>query len=461
MDRCVPETHLKNNRSNEKQMTSYEDAVNYINDIPRFTKKTKVAHTRRILEELGNPDDRMKFIHVAGTNGKGSVCAYMDSIFREAGYHTGLFTSPHLVRTNERFKIDGKDVSDEKFAAAFDEVMAAVRRIQAEEPDFEHPTYFETLFLMGILIFRDARPKLDVVILETGMGGRLDATNVIRHPEYCVITSISLDHTQYLGNTIPEIAGEKAGIIKKGVPVIFDASSKEATPVFIGRAASVGAEYIPIDRKQISNIRIDRDGCTFDYADYPDLHIRQIADYQVMNAVLALETVTRWNAEKSWNAEKKGKEISRECMYAGLEKMNWPCRMETVLPGVIIDGAHNPDGIAQFIRTAQRFHKNNEITLLFGAVSDKDYPSMIRELAEGIRPERVVTTEIAGSREISGEIFAELFRGCGVSEVYTDPSPERAFDKAHSIMGSGMLFCVGSLYLAGELRNYITQTNQK
>ena len=186
---------------------NYREIVDYIEEIPKFTSK--------------------KVIHVAGTNGKGSVCAYLDSMLRAGGYKVGLFTSPHLVKINERFKINGEMISDERFVKAFEEVQKIIKK--AQEDGLDHPSYFETLFLMGMVVFKEA--NVDYVVLETGLGGRLDATNTVDHPLACIITSISLDHVEYLGDTIGKIAGEKAGIIKPQVPVIYDGHQPEASEV--------------------------------------------------------------------------------------------------------------------------------------------------------------------------------------------------------------------------------------
>ena len=477
-------------------MLSYEEAASYISSIPRFTKKTSVAHTQRLLAQLGHPEESFRIIHVAGTNGKGSVCAYLESVFRTAGYRTGLFTSPHLVRVNERFRISGTDVSDAAFAEAFDVVMKAVQEIQRLSPAYEHPTYFETLFAMGVVIFQ--RAGVEIAVLETGMGGRLDATNAVTSPVLTVITSISLDHTQYLGHTIAEIAGEKAGIIKPGIPVIYDADDPVAEQVIRARAAELQSPALGVASEDVREISADEKGFDFEI-NGKRLHIPQAASYQVINASLAWTALQVWNrlAGENMSCTRQNTEGSRQelaqeadivstsragkntkdgngnsqadigqgsvCIHAisddaireGYERMQWPCRMERVLPAVIIDGAHNADGIAQFIRTAARFHKTHEITLLYSSVSDKDYRTMIRELAEGIRPERVVTTEIAGERKVPSDIFAGLFRENGVAEVFAEPDPARAFDQAYAIRGDGMLFCIGSLYLAGEIRSYI------
>jgi len=441
---------------------TYDEAVDYIESIPKFTTKTSLDHTRRILDKLGHPEKGMKIIHVAGTNGKGSVCAYLNSMLMEGGYKVGLFTSPHLIRINERYQINGESVSDAMFTDAFERVMAAVKLTMAEGD--AHPTYFETLFLMGVLIFREE--QVDYTILEVGMGGRLDATNVIRHPLASIITSISLDHTEYLGDTIPKIAFEKAGIIKEGVPVVFDGQDEEAAEVIRKRAEELGAPCYELIPDMYHAVHTAKDGVTFDLREQRNasgcdagkcgektvrLKIPQIAEYQMMNASLAFFAMELLEKDHG---------IPEEKLAAGLSRMKWPCRMETVLPDVIIDGAHNADGIAEFVRTVEHFHKDQEITLLFSCVKDKRYQDMIRELVEGIHPDRVITTRISGYREVSEEELADLFRNDGAEAVFSEPSPERAFDLGLALKEDGMLFCVGSLYLAGELKAYLNDTKR-
>lgn len=431
---------------------TYQEAVSYIEDIPKFTKKTALSHTERLLDELGHPEEGMKILHVAGTNGKGSVCAYLRAMLLEGGYSTGFFTSPHLVEITERFQINQENADRTSFVRAFERVMEAVK-IRMEQGD-EHPTYFETLFLIGLLLFREA--GVDYVILEVGMGGRLDATNVIRNPLACIITSISLDHTEYLGETVTAIAGEKAGIIKPGVPVIYDGHDPEASAVIARRAEELGSPAWKLTPDMVQMVRTTEDGIDFLFAGPAGaeegcgrmLHIPQIAAYQMMNASLA------WFAMELL-ADEHG--ISAERRAAGLSKMVWPCRMETVMKDVIIDGAHNPDGVAEFVRTAVHFHQNREITVLFSAVADKHYGEMIRTIARKIRPERVITTRISGSRQVSEEVLAQLFEEEGIREVFSVPAVGPAFDIACALKGDGMLFCVGSLYMAGEIRAWISR----
>ena len=429
---------------------NYTEAVDYIETIPKFTVKHPPEHTRELLSRLGNPQEGIKIIHVAGTNGKGSVCAYLNAMLLAGGKKTGLFTSPHLVRINERFQINGEDVSDEQFLNAFLKVEKAAKEYEAEGEG--HPSYFETLFLMGMLIFKEA--GVEYLVMETGLGGRLDATNVVEKPLACIITSISRDHTEYLGDTLEAIAGEKAGIIKAGVPVIYDASQPGPASVIAAKAKEMGSPAWPMEPSFYEMKTQSREGITFTFA-YPggekaELAIPYVAKYQMMNASLAFYTM---------HILQDVHDIPKNVLAEGLSKIKWPCRMEMAAPGVIIDGAHNEDGIAQFVSTAGYFAKENEITIQFTAVADKHYHEMIGEICEGIHPSHVVATQIDGSRVVPAEVLAEDFRKAGCTDVCAEPEIGAAYEKALGKKGSGMLFCVGSLYLAGELKAYLAKRN--
>ena len=429
---------------------NYTEAVDYIETIPKFTVKHPPEHTRELLSRLGNPQEGIKIIHVAGTNGKGSVCAYWNAMLLAGGKKTGRFTSPHLVRINERFQINGEDVSDEQFLDAFLKVEKAAKEYEAEGEG--HPSYFETLFLMGMLIFKEA--GVEYLVMETGLGGRLDATNVVEKPLACIITSISRDHTEYLGDTLEAIAGEKAGIIKAGVPVIYDASQPGPAADIAAKAKEMGSPAWPMEPSFYEMKTQSREGITFTFA-YPggekaELAIPYVAKYQMMNASLAFYTM---------HILQDVHDIPKNVLAEGLSKIKWPCRMEMAAPGVIIDGAHNEDGIAQFVSTAGYFAKENEITILFTAVADKHYHEMIGEICEGIHPSHVVATQIDGSRVVPAEVLAEDFRKAGCTDVCAEPEIGAAYEKALGKKGSGMLFCVGSLYLAGELKAYLAKRN--
>ncbi len=432
---------------------TYEEAASYIEDVPKFTKKTGPDHALKILGVLGHPEESFKVIHVAGTNGKGSVCAYINSMLTAGGYSCGMFTSPHLVRVNERFQVNGREVSDEDFLWAFERVMEAAEAVMTRGE--AHPTYFEILFLMGMVIFR--KYKVEYCILETGLGGRLDLTNVVKKPLVCIITSISFDHMEYLGSTIPEIAGEKAGILKEGTPAVFDDGNPEASEVIARRAAELNIPAYRVRPEQIRLIRQDSEGIVFEFREDPEsnegggifrLEITSVADYQMMNAALAFRAMKVIQSVHG---------IEDDTLAEAISDTRWPCRMEMVKDGVVIDGAHNADGVAALIRTASHFHDKQELTILFSAVADKEYPRMIREICAGLHPEHVVTTSVGGSRSNSAEKMALLFSEGGCSDVTAETDVKKAFVLAEKKKGTGILFCVGSLYLAGELKAIISQ----
>lgn len=430
---------------------NYAEAIRYIEEIPKFTKKNKQSHTRECLERLGNPDHRFDVVHVAGSNGKGSVCAFTASVLQKNGYRVGLFTSPHLVKTNERFRINGEDISDEKFLAAFHKVYELSLKL-VEEGSY-HPTYFEFLFLMGMLIF--AEEKAEIVVLETGLGGRLDATNVVEHPLACVITSISLEHTEYLGDTLSKVAGEKAGIIKKGAAVIYEGFQPEVSAVVENKAAELGNPIFALKEDMFEMTGHSTSSISFELKDSfysgVQIEIPFVAPYQMINASLALLTLEALQAKYPMTAE---------AVVEGMASADWQGRMETVLPQVIVDGAHNDDGIRRFIETAKLFEKEHEITLLFSAVVEKDYPAMIQRICSNLNFARVVTTQIDGERVVPAVELAEWFQKNGCTQVTAVANIEEAFEEAYKEKGNGLLFCVGSLYLVGEIKAYIGRKYQ-
>lgn len=427
---------------------NYEEAVAYILDVPRFTKKNTLDNTRAVLERLGRPDRRMKLIHVAGTNGKGSVCAYLASILKAAGKRTGLFTSPHLAVINERFQMDQELISDELFLESFEAVMDAVRALLKERPDtFAHPTFFELLFLMGMYAFDKC--GMEYVVLETGLGGRFDATNVIEKPLVSVITSISLDHTEYLGDTHALIAGEKAGIIKEGCPVVYDGTRSDVEVVILAKAEEMHAKAYAIRPDMYKILMNTQKTIDFSmetgYYDPVNISIASVAEYQIMNA---MEAVTA--------AHVLDIGLTEEQIHAGMEHMRWQGRMETILPGVILDGAHNDAGVEEFVRTARKFAKDGQVSMLFSCAREKDYEKMIRTICGSIPLARVTVTEIESDRKVPAEELKELFEKYTACPVEAVPAVPEAFERALGQKGEeGTLFCVGSLYLAGSLKTLL------
>ena len=328
------------------------------------------------------------------------------------------FTSPHLVVINERFQINEQNIDDASFLRAFEKVKALSEELVAEGN--YHPTYFEMLFLMGMVIFQEA--GVDYVILETGLGGRMDATTSVENPLACVITSISFDHMQYLGNTIEAIAGEKAGIIVPGVPVIYDGNDERAAGVIRTRAEELGSPYYQVTRGETEIIRTTVSGIDFSFRNgyYDDtvFSIPFIAEYQVMNSALALQTI---------QALKEVLPVSEEALKKGILETRWQGRMETVLPGVIVDGAHNEDGVEKFVETAEHFQKEYPLTLLFSAVDDKDYTDMIHTILDRIHFRHVVVTQVGGYRKVPAEDLAEIFRRYGCSSARSLRRRNRSF----------------------------------
>ena len=307
---------------------------------------------------------------------------------------------------------------------------------------------------MGMLIFAEA--GVDYVALETGLGGRLDATTAVENPVACVITSISLDHMQYLGETVAKITEEKAGIIVSGVPVIYDGNDPDAAAVIRTKAKELGSPAYEVRKSDTEIIRNTSAGIDFLYRNeyYEDtvFSIPFIAKYQVMNSALALKTM-----EVLQNVIPVSKEKVRE----GISGTRWQGRMETVLPGVIVDGAHNEDGVEKFVETAEHFQKECPLTLLFSAVDDKDYTDMIHTICGRITFRHVVVTSVGGYREVPAERFAKLFEEAGAEAVEAAENTEAAFARALEIKGDdGMLFCVGSLYLVGEIKDVIRRNKK-
>ncbi len=424
-------------------MMTYKEAVSYLYETPKFTKKNSLEHTRRLLGWLGHPEESFRIIHVAGSNGKGSVSSYIDSILGQAGRRRGLFISPHLETIRERFRIDGEMISEEEFLEDFLEIKVLLQ----EHPETEHPTFFEYLFLMAMLRFQ--KEKVEIAILETGLGGRLDATNAPLKPALTIITSISLEHTEYLGDTIEEIAGEKAGIIKEGIPVIYDASDARAGAVISARAKEKGAEAFPVKREAIKNPCLKEEGIDFSYTskyDELDLSIHNKAEYQLMNAAVATEAMLQFLGGSS-----------RELIQRGIANAFWPGRMEEKAKDIYLDGAHNPGGVMEFMRSAKKIAGDRKAVLLFSALQDKHPERAISIFADTDLWKKIIVTGIDNSRAADPKLLADEFKKKTRTEVLCIPDGKEALLQAIKEKKEDLLFCSGSLYLIGELEKYYDQ----
>ena len=429
---------------------SYEEAVDYILDVPRFTKKNVPEDTEHFFDFLGRPGERAKIVHVAGTNGKGSVCAFVTSVLERAGISTGLFSSPHLVDIRERFRLNGEMISREAFASCLNRVMDSLELFRAETGKAEyHPTFFELLFFMGMLWFSDQ--KAEAIVLETGMGGRLDATNVVRRPAVCVITRIGLDHMEYLGDTKEKIAAEKAGIIKPQVPVVFWDEDPSVSRVIVEKAKKIDAETIPVSEEEVGFFNFKNKTVDFSmrsgYYEYIRVCLHTPAVYQRQNAALAVRALEVLNGKLMQEPE-AAKRITREAIEEGLSAAHWSGRMEEVLPGVLIDGAHNEDGVHAFLESVRHDGCEGRRSLLFSVVSDKRAGRMAEQILESGLFSRIVAAPMKSGRSLTREQLDEIWMG--QAELYD--SPEKAFDTLIREKGKkDMVYAAGSLYLAGQL----------
>ncbi len=455
-----------------QNIKTFQQAEEYLYNVPKFTTKSTPEMTRAFYEFLGCPGEKRKIVHVAGTNGKGSVCTYLSSILTAHGYKTAMFTSPHLISMCERFRIDGELMSEDEFMKYFylvqtkvNEVRSCVGKVQegdcenrgAEQievlpPDY-HPTFFEYLFFIAMLWFEDK--GVDYIVLETGLGGRLDATNVIKKPELCIITKIGLDHTMYLGNTLEEIAGEKAGIIKENVPLIYYDFDKKVTSVIEKYADLQEVTAYPVGLADIKNVKIhekDIDFCMFyEYDNYvcpvwEEFRLPTVATYQTINATLAVKA-SKYLLQEQWKLDLV-KEI--------LAKTFWEGRMEEVLPGFYVDGAHNEDGVEAFL-DGLAAGEVKEATLLFGVNGDKDYEPMIKRMAESGHFSCIVVTKLAGERSATPQAIAKQFAKYTDMEPIITNSVKDAVEKSRHLTGGGTIYAVGSLYLVGEIKELVRE----
>ncbi len=433
---------------------SYEEAEAFLLELPKHTSKNNLEDTKRFLKVLGSPEESCHILHVAGTNGKGSVCAYLSSLLREAGCRTGMFTSPHLVEMRERFCVDGEMITEERFLWGLRRVMEHLGEArQAVGRQDYHPTFFELLFLMGMVVFH--AEQVEYLVLETGLGGRLDATNAVEHPVLTLITEIGMDHMAYLGNTIAEIAGEKAGILKAGAPVVFCDKRKEASDVIRKRAQILENRAVAVGKKdyvyrKLTNKSIDF-SMQYRYYDYIRLSLATTAFYQMENAAVAvrgMEELQRVSADRRITSMTAGQ------VRSALAKTVWEGRMEEVLPGIFVDGAHNEDGIRAFTQSVKADGCKGRRILVFSAVADKDIREMTTILRDGGLFDMAAVVGIHDKRAAETKRLRELLMlGGNIGEVMLFAGMEEALPELRKRKKEDdFIYMVGSLYLIGEVK---------
>ena len=432
---------------------TYTEALEYIHSVCWQRSRPGLSRIEALMKKLGDPQKSLRFIHVVGTNGKGSVSAMTASVLSAAGYKVGLYTSPFIVRFNERMRIDGCDISDEELARVTEYVRPFADSME------DAPTEFELITAIAFVYFKEH--GCDFVVLEAGMGGRLDSTNIIdaENAAVSVITGIAMDHTAFLGDTPEKIAAEKAGIIKKGVPVIFggahtpvgakqgecEVDSISCAAVIRAKAKEMGAPYIEADYTRLSNVKTDIFGADFDFENIKGLHIPLAGIYQPYNAATVLTVIEALN--------ESGANITADAIKRGLASVSWPGRFEILCrePLIISDGGHNPEGIDAAVASAKTYFGDEKIYLLTGVMADKDYRHMARRMEEVAC--RAFTVRPDNYRALSADEYARVFESDGIPSEGFETVREAVFAAARACRENGKaLLCLGSLYMYGEVR---------
>lgn len=412
---------------------TYKEAIDYIEDYTWSTTKLGLERTQELLRRLGDPQKDLKFVHVAGSNGKGSTCAMLSSVLREAGYKTGLYTSPHVLCFEERLQVNGRYILREDLAVVTERVKAEADAME------DHPSQFELVTAIGMLYFKEQ--GCDIVVLEVGMGGALDSTNVIDAPEVAVITNIGLEHTEFLGNTLEEIALTKGGIVKPGCDVVCYNSAPEVVSVIRQLSGAFRANFHLVDFASVTPVSHDLSGETFTWQGL-ELNVPLLGDYQLNNAATALTVVTALR-DRGWS-------ISDDAVVAGLKKTRWPARFEVLgkEPLFLLDGGHNPQCAEVVAENLTKYLGDEKLVVLTGVLSDKDYKVMMQSVLPHAKQFLCVTPD--SPRALDALDLRDLLRSYGCSaDAYEDiPSA------VHAALQTGEpVLAFGSLYMAGDIRS--------
>ena len=438
-----------------------EQVARFLEEVQKPSKTKGLDKMKSLMKRLGNPQDNLKIIHVAGTNGKGSVCAMLTSVLMEAGYNVGLFTSPHLVEYNERIQINRLPIPQDDFEKIGSRVQKACNQMMqdGEEP----PIFFEVITAMAFIYFY--KQDVDIVILETGIGGRYDATNIIKTPLASVITSIGKDHMEFLGDTIEEISREKSGIIKENCPTVLYDSDKSVYNIISAICTEKNSQLFSAKDSIIVKEGYTMEGTNFSIKNksfaYDNISLELLGKYQVSNAKTTLFVIE--------SLKKSGYNISREHIYTGLQKANWAGRMELIQknPPIIIDGAHNEESAKAFIESLQGIIKENKVYMLIGVVKGKDYKTILKILMPYTHT--VIVTESSYSRALPAKnLYDEIKKMEDTPKLILEDNLLKAYNKAKKMIQEesankqgNILCCLGSLYLVGELKQFLNNQEVK
>jgi dihydrofolate synthase/folylpolyglutamate synthase len=419
---------------------TYTETIDFLYGIRLFGQKLGLETTQYLLGLMDNPQDSLRFIHIAGTNGKGSVAAMLQTVLSGAGYKTGLYTSPHLVSFCERFQVDGRCIPESEVVRLVENIRPVLEKVAAH-PEFHAPTFFEAVTAIALQYFREQ--KIDVVVWETGLGGRLDATNVVT-PLVSVITNIAFDHTQYLGETLAQIASEKCGIIKPSVPVVTAAAAAEALTVIRRTAAAQGSRLFVVGQ-DICAARLHEDEkcqrleLTGTRQAYGPLTIPLLGEHQTINCATAVAAL-----------EASGLSVSPKQVQEGLARTSWPGRFQMVShdPTVVLDGAHNAAAAERLAATLREHFVGEKLALILGVLRDKNYDQMCQILAP--LAERILCVPVNSERTCEPD---QLARWCKAANPSANVSVSRNVSEAYaeaSRLKQGVIVIAGSLFLVGE-----------
>jgi len=423
-------------------MRTYEECEEYLLNIPKFKKKTLLSDTKKFYKKLNSPGKDIPRIHVAGTNGKGSTCFYTSQILKAHGLKAALFTSPHLVSMKERFCFDGDLITDEEFIGMFERVSNTCALFDENEKEMMHPSFFEYLFLM-FMEWADEK-KADVVILETGLGGALDATNIFDGSAVSAICSIGMDHMEQLGDRIEEIAIQKAGIIKENSRVVLWDNGQNVNEIILKEASRKNAKCFLLKEDNIKDLTINEKDIAFSLNYYYDnitfvrdlsVRLKTKAIYQRINSSMSV-LISKLFLDKSFDDDKAVKALSTGSFKG---------RFEEISPGFFVDGAHNPDAICRLLETLE--YENEKTVLIFGACQDKDYKEMIFKVLRSKLFEKIIFTVIDSPRAIDSKTMGDIAKDAGCEIMITDSVKEaikisKRYEERKVI--------AGSLYLVGE-----------
>ncbi len=417
---------------------NYTEALEYIHSVNWTFCKPGLERITELCDSLGNPERDLKFIHVAGTNGKGSFCSMLSEILVKAGLKVGLYTSPFIYRFNERMRINGEDIPDKTLARITEKVKPLADRMA------DKPTEFELITAIAFEYFYEE--GCDIVVLECGMGGRLDSTNVIPPPILSVITGISLDHTAFLGDTVEKIAAEKAGIIKPQSQVLYGGEDLGAREVIKERCSEVGSPFYETDYSHLKVKKASIMETILDFEGFFDIKIKLLGLYQPRNAASVLTAVSI--------LRDRGLNISDEAVYEGLSSASWRARFEVIGkdPTVIFDGAHNPEGISAAVQSIKHYFGKKRVVIFTGVLSDKDYTFIARELSSVASFAFTITPD--NTRALSAEKYAEVLSSFGVTAVACGSVSEALeLGKRKALSEDTALLCLGSLYTYVDVIN--------